>query len=123
MVVALDAYRHRDAVTGVNNAGIFSRTDQHVGRFARQTTQVHPGRLVRTVLTPHHAVERKFEMVRFAAQDGTNVFELCVGQAEGTMQGFGDATHTNKLLGVDIYEQLPRHQKRLGGRHASFLRQ
>ena len=60
---------------------------------------MNPRRLIGTVLAPHNAVQRQFQVIGAAAQHGHDVVQLGIGQAEGAVQGLGRATHDNKLLG------------------------
>ena len=106
--MALNANGHRDAVTRIDDAGIFSGTDQYMRRLGGQATQVHARGLIGTVLAPHHAVEGQFERVRAATEHGFNVLEFGVRQAEGPMQGWRGATHTTKLSG-DATVELVHH--------------
>jgi hypothetical protein len=87
MVVALDPHGHGEAVPHVDDAGALARADDHPRRLGREPAQVHLGGLVRAVLRPHHGVHRELEVARIATQQGEDVRELGVGEAELTMQG------------------------------------
>ncbi len=88
VVVALDPYRHRDAVAGVDHPGVLARTDQHARPLRRQAPQVQAGRLVRAVLAPHHRIEGELQVVGRAAQDLSDRLEFVVAEAERPVQGF-----------------------------------
>ena len=86
MVVALDPDGDGDAVSGVDDACILARSDEHPRALGGQPAQVQAGRLVRAVLAPHDGVEGELEMIGRAPEDLADRVELVVGQAERTVQ-------------------------------------
>ena len=86
MVVALDPQGYGNAVAGVDDAGIFPGTDEHVRRLGGKASEMKAGRLVGAVLAPHDPEEGELERVGRSAQDRFHLVTLAVGQAEGTME-------------------------------------
>ena len=80
-----DADRGSNAITNIDNAGVFARTNEHPWRFSGKTLEMNPRRLVRTVLRPHHRKHRQLKVVGVAVEDLADVFVFGVNQAEGTV--------------------------------------
>ena len=83
--MALDANSHANTVTGIDNAGTFTRTDEDVVALRGQALEVHARRLVGAVLRPHHAVEGELHVVGLSLQNGADVLQLRIGQAKGAV--------------------------------------
>ena len=97
--MALNTDRHADAVARVDHAGPFTGSHQDVGGLGGQAAQVQTRRLVRTMLTPHHAVERQLERIGFSTEDPTDVVEFRISQAEGAVKGLGGVAHPSQVTG------------------------
>src|SRR4029453_12172764 len=79
MVVRFNLERDGEAISNVNDAGVFSRALKDGRAFGRQASQVDARTLIAAVLGPHHAEDAKLGEGRLALQDADDalVFGVC----------------------------------------------
>ena len=90
--MALYTDGHGDAVAGVDHPGVLSWANEHLRALGGEAAQVHPRRLVRTVLAPHDGVHGQFEVVWLPAQDASDRRGLVVGQSQLAVQRYPHET-------------------------------
>jgi hypothetical protein len=86
MVVALDLEGDRLALAEVDDAGVLARTLEDALAARGKAPEQQRGVLVRTVLRPQEREDGELEVVRLAAQQVADTFELPVGEAEGEVK-------------------------------------
>ena len=74
MIVRLDLEGDRPTITDVDDSGVFADADEQLrpaalGLLVAELAQVHLGRLVGAVLTPHDRIHREFTRRRPATED------------------------------------------------------
>ena len=74
-------------IAQVHNSSVLARTDHDPGRLRREATEPGPGRLVRTMLRPHHGIHRQLCRCWLATEDLDHGVVFGVGHAESDMVG------------------------------------
>jgi hypothetical protein len=86
MVVALDLEGDRLTLAQVDDAGVLTRSLKDAVAARREAPQEQRRVLVRAVLRPEEREDGELEVVRLAAEQVADTFELPVGDAEGAVK-------------------------------------
>jgi hypothetical protein len=86
MVVALDLEGDSLALPEVYDAGVLARSLEDALATRGEAPEQQRRVLVRAVLRPQEREDRELEVVRLAAEQVADTFELPVGEAEGEVK-------------------------------------
>jgi hypothetical protein len=86
MVVALDLEGDGLALAEIDDAGVLARSLEDALAARREAPEQQRRVLVRAVLRPQEREDGELEVVRLAAEQVADTFELPVGEAEGEVK-------------------------------------
>src|SRR5437764_5978861 len=100
MIVRFDLERCAPAVPDVDDSGVFARRNYDSLAAGGQPLKMNPGRLVRTVLRPHHRKDTELDQVWFASEQLLQTIEFFRSEVVGGDYFWSDCFHKQKSEGT-----------------------